>query len=207
MPNMNSETKILAAATKEFIQHGYSGARMQEIADKAGLNKALLHYYYKTKEQLYGKVLEVEFVRMIEGIINALESEGDFSTWLKGVIHQYLHEISSRPHFSRFMLWELNNNKKRLPELFAKAISGKGYSTNPILEKVQEKLKSAGLTQLSPVHFVLNLLSLCIFPSLAMPVLEKVIGLNDKSSTFYKQREEEIYRLMLNGYLGDKELT
>jgi hypothetical protein len=40
-----------------------------------------------------------------------------------------------------------------------------------------------------------------------MPVLEKVIGLNDKSSTFYKQREEEIYRLMLNGYLGDKELT
>lgn len=206
MPNMKSDSKILAAATKEFIKNGYSGARMQEIADKAGLNKALLHYYYKTKEQLYGKVLEIEFARMIEGIISALENEGDFGTWLKGVIHQYLQEISSRPHFSRFMLWELNSNKKRLPELFAKAISGKGYSTNPILGKVQEKLNSAGLTEINPVHFLLNLMSLCLFPSLAMPILEKVIGFNDKSSTFFQQREEEIYRLMINGYLYNQEL-
>jgi AcrR family transcriptional regulator len=197
----NSESKILSAAVKEFIAKGYSGARMQEIADKAGLNKALLHYYFKSKEQLYTRVLEAEFSRMMSGIISALEGEGDFKTWLKGIIHQYLHEIQSRPHFSRFILWELNSEKKRLPGLLAKAFKERGYTSNPILQKVQFKLNEAGLTEVSPVHFLLNLLSLCIYPSLAMPVFEKVFpGLNDVKESFFKQREEEIYNLMMNGY-------
>jgi TetR/AcrR family transcriptional regulator len=119
----NIKNLILSAAGKEFLARGYSGARMQAIADKAGINKALLHYHFSSKEKLYNAVLRDQFASFIESLIELFLREEDLEPWLRRLIARLLREFSARPQFSRFIIWELNSQGKELPRIFAEVLA------------------------------------------------------------------------------------
>ncbi|MCB5261767.1 MAG: TetR/AcrR family transcriptional regulator [Candidatus Cloacimonetes bacterium] len=199
----NVKDQIIKAATKEFLAAGYSGARMQAIADKAGINKALLHYYFENKEKLYYIVLKAQFSDMISGLLQTFGSEEDFEPWLKHLIRTVLKEITSRPHFSRFMLWELNAQKKQLPRLFQELL--KERMQGSFMQKIQAKLDQTAAAAYPAEQFLLNVLSLCIYPGLARPLLEQVLGKElFASKDFITQREEDIFQLIKYGILERK---
>lgn len=203
----NAKEQIIAAATKEFLASGFDGARMQAIADKAGANKALLHYYFDSKEKLYYIVLKAQFAGMIRAMLQIFGSDGDFEPWLRRLIKTLLKEITSRPHFSRFMIWELNTRSKQLPRLFKELLEERMQGI--FLRNIQAKLAKAGVEDYPAEQFLLNVLSLCIYPGIARPLLEQVMGKEFFAGPdFIAQREEEVFQLIKYGIIerkrGDK---
>lgn len=207
MTTKSAKELIIAAATKVFLAQGYDGARMQAIADKAGANKALLHYYFDNKEKLYYIVLKAQFSDMIGTMLKIFGSEEEFEPWLRHLIKTILREIISRPHFSRFMIWELSARNKQLPRLFKELLEERMQGI--FLGKIQAKLAKAGAEDYPAEQFLLNILSLCIYPGIARPLLEQIMGKEFfAGQDFIAQREEEIFQLIKFGILkrtrGDK---
>ncbi len=191
---------ITRAAESVFLRGGFQGARMQAIADTAGINKALLHYYFQTKEKLYAHILEKQFASLYDGIFNLLESDDDFDTWLKNLIHKYLCEVISRPKFVHFVLWELSGSKIRLPEMLKKVLGARGKTSSDMLQIIKNRLSSVGLDDYDPQQFLLNLLSLCIFPVVARPMITGFLNTPKIPDTqFVAMREKEIYALLMQG--------
>lgn len=198
--------RIIQAAAAEFLQKGSGGARMQVIADKAGINKALLHYHFQTKQRLYETVLRQQFSKLIDSLFEQLEKETDFDTWLQSLIRKYLREIMTAPGLSRFVLWELNSGAKVLPQLFKKCLADKGHDPSFILTTINKRLQDEGLGNIDPVHFLLNLLALCIYPVIAKPILEQILGSGYfKAGDFIASREEEIFKLLKQGIYRQNE--
>lgn len=196
----NVKDMILKAAAKEFLDVGFSGTRMQAIADKAGINKALLHYHYNSKEALYHNVLRSQFESLIHALLELFESDEEFEPWLRRVISKLVSENTHRPHISRFLIWELSGAAKHLPQIFKEILSER--SEGLIIQRTKAKLAKAGLGDYPPDQFMLNLLSLCIYPGMARPLLEQVLGKEVYSSKdFASQREEEIFMLIKYGII------
>lgn len=199
----NAKEQIINAATKEFLSWGYDGARMQAIADDAGVNKALLHYYFESKDKLYYIVLKSAFSDLIEALLEIFGSEEGFEPWLRRLIRRLLQEITSRPQFSRFMIWELNAREKQLPRLFKELLPER--MQGGFLERIQAKLARAGVGDYPAEQFMLNVVSLCIYPSIARPLLEQVLGAEFFAEPdFIVQREEEVFELIKHGILKRK---
>ena len=133
----NIKDLIIQAATKEFLAHGYGGTRMQNIADRAEINKALLHYHFSSKKKLYELILRAQFETMISGLFEIFASEDEFEPWLKKLIGKLLSEIGSRPHFSRFLIWELSSSAKNITGLFHEIMAQ--HSGKSILQMIQSK--------------------------------------------------------------------
>jgi len=194
------KNQIISAAVKEFVACGYSGARMQAIADKAGINKALLHYHFSSKEKLYHVVLKSQFSALAESLIDIFSSDEDFEPWLRRIIRELLHNFSARPHFSRFVIWELNTKGKHLSRIFEEVLRNRMQGM--FLERIAFKLEESGIRDYPPQQFLLNLLSLCIYPSIARPLLEQVMGKEVFSDPdFISKREEEIFQLIKHGII------
>lgn len=194
----NIKEQIMSAAVKEFVALGYSGARMQAIADKAGINKALLHYHFSSKEKLYHMVLKAQFSVLAGSLIDFFSSEEEFEPWLRRLIGKLLKEFSVRPHFSRFIIWELNTQGKHLPRIFAEVLQQRAPGV--FLERIALKLEQFGMGDYPPQQFMMNLLSLCIYPSMARPLLEHVLGHDVFSDAeFIAKREEEIFQMIKHG--------
>ena len=104
----NTEKKILEAAKEVFIEKGNDGARMQEIADKAGINKSLLHYYYRTKEKLFESVFKFAFSQFAPKVLNAFDGDEDFFKQLEKFISIYIDIISKNAFIPMFILNEVN---------------------------------------------------------------------------------------------------
>lgn len=110
----NTEEKILEAAKEVFIEKGNDGARMQEIADKAGINKSLLHYYYRTKEKLFESVFKFAFSQFAPKFLNTFNTGEDFFTQLRKFIDIYIDLISKNSFIPMFILNEVNRKKQAL---------------------------------------------------------------------------------------------
>ena len=105
--NVKTEEKIIEAATKIFLEKGKDGARMQEIADRAGINKALLHYYFRSKEKLYAEVFSNELRKFFRSILGTIKESEDFKDFIQTFINLYIDTISKNPKLFRFILWEI----------------------------------------------------------------------------------------------------
>ena len=102
----NSEEKILNAAQSVFIQKGMDGARMQEIADEAGINKALLHYYFRTKQKLFEAILKKVFSNILPNLMDMVHSDLPIEEKLGIFIENYIDLLMENPYLPNFILKE-----------------------------------------------------------------------------------------------------
>jgi len=116
-----TQQRILEVATNVFYQKGLAGARMQEIADLSGINKAMLHYYYTTKEQLFDKVFQRTFFMYIGSISRLLSTASPFKEKLWNFIDEVMDMLQKYPYIPVFILHELNQNPARISELFSES--------------------------------------------------------------------------------------
>ena len=125
--NTDTEQKILQAATEIFLKKGHDGARMQEIADNAGINKALLHYYFRSKQKLFRTVFKKEVQTMLASIFSLLSPSDHFEEFLHKFISGYLKNISSKKNIMRFILWELDKSPKEVASWFFEVFEDGGF--------------------------------------------------------------------------------
>jgi AcrR family transcriptional regulator len=193
----DTEQKILRAASEIFLEKGHDGARMQEIADKAGINKALLHYYFRSKQKLFRTIFRKELQTMLVSIFSLISPADNFKEFLKKFIPGYLENVSSRKNIMRFILWELDKSPKEVAEWFLEVFQDRGFPGNPILLRVEKAIKDGEIRPVDPTNFVLSLLGMCVFPFVAEPMLKYLLpGFSTDAPNFLKNRTEAIIDLI-----------
>ncbi|MCT4672578.1 MAG: TetR/AcrR family transcriptional regulator [Prolixibacteraceae bacterium] len=160
--------QIIIAKSKEiFISQGFAGARMQAIADAAGINKALLHYYYRSKEKLYVHVVQEIIEEIVKNIITIIESESDVESKIKNIVEMYSMMIKEYPKLPLFFLNEIHEDPDRLIRAINK------YKDRII--NIQNQLDLTDLEHLdTSAHFLVNVISMSVFPFLAKPLLNRL---------------------------------
>lgn len=187
----NTEIAILEAAKKVFTARGYSGARMQEIADEAKINKAMLHYYFRNKEKLFTVILEDTMALIIKKFGQALESEGTVMEKLERIIEAYISNIRENPHMPIFILHELSQNRLH----FIDAVRSKIHHLPNFLEffqQIQEEQETGLIKEVPPMHLLLNVMSMCIFPFIVKPVFCNIIEIPEEQFDMLMEQRVEV---------------
>jgi AcrR family transcriptional regulator len=174
-----SRAAILAAAAHEFAQHGIAGARTDAIAREADVNKALLYYYFKDKETLYGAVLDDVFSGLKTAVFKALDSELPAREKILAYVGQYFDFIASNQLYPRLMQREMMRAREGQSTHIDKVI--KTY-IQPIFVRVSEVMKegiAAGdFRPVNPVHFVPSMVAMIVFYFSSAPMMQKIVGFN-----------------------------
>ena len=197
--NSQTEQKIIDAATEVFVQKGKDGARMQEIADRAGINKALLHYYFRSKNLLYQKVFETEIRGFFSELFDAFHQVDNGEKFIREFIDNYIDAISHRPEVVRFILWEIEQGGNSFHRIFQKMLSERGLSEFPLVLMIRNLIQSGQLRQMNPIHFMLSLIGMCAYPFIARPLLQKLLGIDTAAPEFLAVRKEEIFKQLWEG--------
>lgn len=163
----STEEKILDAAKEVFMKYGLYGARMQDIADTAGINKALLHYYFRNKEKLFDKIFENALARFFEQYLvfedSSLPAMERLFTYVSNIIDFY----AEYPQMTMFIIKEIGND----PELFRQKIAvAKKNKTMRLASLLDEAIKNEEIKKIDVTMFIINLQSLCSFPFIASPM-------------------------------------
>jgi len=192
----NTEKRILNAARKVFIEKGKQGARMQEIADEAAINKALLHYYFRSKDRLFEAVLQEAFGKFLPHLKNMMISELDFFDTIRNFISGYISTILENPYIPGFILHELSQN----PETITQMLEKKAINTDMLLQKIEAEIAAGNIRPMEPQQIMVNILGLCIFPFVARPIIQKVIfkGNSEAYQQFLEDRKTEVYNFIYN---------
>jgi TetR/AcrR family transcriptional regulator len=208
---LSPETSILSAARAEFIEHGLRGARMQAIADRCNVNKALLHYYFRTKERLYEAVLQDMMQTLLGAVRKQLLLEGgedDLRSLLRLVVTTYIKTLQQNPEFPRFILREIVEGGAHLPVMVNELVSSFGDVPLRIHRLLLAHFKQGTIRQVDPVQFALNVLGMCIFTFIARPIVGAVnerVNLGVRfDDAFFDQRIEAILDMVFNGLFKEQ---
>ncbi len=185
-----TEERILAAARKVFIAHGLTGARMQEIADEAGINKALLHYYFRSKEKLFETILTETMQSFLPRINAIFTSELPVEEKIAAFCSEYIDKMLDNPFIPLFVVNEINNQPD---DFFKKIWGGKKPDVGILVKQLEAAAKEKIIRPVSPVQLILNIMSMCVFPFVAKPMFQKVMGISDKQfRLLMEERKKEI---------------
>ncbi|HEX2189551.1 MAG TPA: TetR/AcrR family transcriptional regulator [Longimicrobiaceae bacterium] len=202
--DQDTEQRILDAAHTVFLRRGTAGARMQEIADEAGVNKALLHYYFRSKERMAEAVFQRAARRLFPPVLAILASDDAIEAKVERTVAHYLDTLAETPFLPGYVLAELQHHPERitrtLESLAGAPVQGLGLRVFARLaEQIEERVRDGTLRPILPDQFVVNLLSLCIFPFAARPMLEVVLGLGpDGFDAFIRERKRTLPGFFLN---------
>jgi AcrR family transcriptional regulator len=193
----NSEEKILAAAKKVLFSKGYAGARMQDIADEAGINKALLHYYFRSKEKLFEVIFKEAIGKLMPQISSIFSNPAiSFNDKIRAFCNSYISTWLEHPYIPMFVLHELHSD------------SGKGFlklveetrfrPVKDVLNSIEMAVKKKEIRKVDPHQLFLNMISLCMFPFMGSPVFRKVTGISDRQfDNMMKARVDEVSEFII----------
>ena len=192
----NTETEILIAAKEIFQQKGMAGARMQEIADKAKINKALLHYYYRSKQLLFEAVFKSAFSLLAPQLNKVLNDDTDLFEKIRKFTESYISFVIKNPYLPNFVIQELNKN----PEFVLKLQSEKHF---PSIEKfrlqVSDAIKQGIIRPIEPEQLFINIISLNIFPFIGQPLLMALVNVDkDSYGKIIENRKTEVADFIIN---------
>jgi TetR/AcrR family transcriptional regulator len=185
-----TETLILDAARKVFLENGFDGTTMQKISDEAGINKALLHYYFRSKDRLFEAVFIEAFSRMIPNLLKIFASEAEFTDKIRGFVDTYISALQHYPQIPLFILHELHRNPGRIIEL----IHSTGMNPEVVINIIRQEIKKGKIIDIDPSQLMVNMLAMCIFPFAARPMIQGFIFKNDEKvfDAFLEKRKTEV---------------
>ena len=196
MSEPDTEARILEAAHRVFLRRGTAGARTQEIADEAGVNKALLHYYFRTKEKLAHAVFRRAAQTLFPRMLAALGSDLPLRQKLQGLIEAELDVLEENPYLPGYLLAEFQYAPDRVRALIDEAVPVEQVRV-AVLGSLQKQLDAeAEAGRLRPARaedVVVALLAQIVFPFAAAPMIETVLGLGpDEQRAMTRRRREDL---------------
>jgi TetR/AcrR family transcriptional regulator len=165
-----TEEKIIASAERLFYQKGKAGTSMQDIADDAGINRTLLNYYFRSKDQLFEAVFRKAMGSFIPNLAAMINTQKAFEEYVPALVEKIIDTMLENPHIPIFVLQELSSNPERMPQI----IKEMGVDPAKIAEKMGGGVGPSH-SSMDPKQVILNLISLCIFPFAAKPVVLDIL--------------------------------
>lgn len=194
--DVNTEEKILAAAKKTFMQKGMAGARMQEIADTAGINKALLHYYFRNKEQLFRAVFQTTIGEMLPQLFGILTEEAPLEVKVYQLADKYIDFLTENKQLPLFVLSEIQRDPD---QLFAKLDINSIAPFDILQKQLDEEVAAGNILPISSKEFVMNFISLAVFPFVAKPMIQKVMNMPQEAfEQMMEKRKKQLPAFFMN---------
>lgn len=193
MGSVEAQTEKLIKEKAKILlfQKGYLNATTQEIADEAGVNRALIHYYFRSREQLMETLLEENLQEKRMKVHESLSGEGSFKEKIANYIDVVVNLGLTYPYFTNFVISEINRNPNK-EKLFCS--QNKAMTADMIREQLDAEIKKGNLAPISAEDFMVNLVSLCNYPLLAKPILKTIHGMTDEAYyNFLSERKRTIY--------------
>lgn len=191
----STEQKILDTAETVFHEKGYDGARMQEIADKASINKGLLHYYFKTKDSLFDAIFSMALRRMVTNINSILLMEIPLEEKIDLIVDGYMNMLSRNSSLPRFVITELNKDPDRFVAKHLNSNFKDVFSS--FIASVQKEVDAGNIKPIDPTQLFMNMISMIIFPYVGRPMIQVVVGLDNKAFQNLMQERREMIKLFI----------
>lgn len=195
----NKEQAILQAAEHEFLTRGFDGARTTSIAQAAGVTHAMLHYYFRTKEHIFNRILDEKMHLMGQSILTAIGQSGlPLQERLSDAIGRHFDFIAANPDLPRFVVNEIFSRPERYDAMRIKIRE----IADTLMRDLQQELNESaeqGLTEPIDVRILLlDIISLNVFSFIAYPILEPILGdLTADRDRFFALRKAENIEIIL----------
>ncbi len=192
----DTEYRIFEAARKVFHAKGLDGARMQEIADEAGINKAMLHYYFRSKDKLFGSIFEEDFKEFFKRLAELISADLPLLEKIEFFVENYLELILQNSYIPAFILSEIHHNPERIKNIFLE----KGIKAEQIfMDDIKTAISLGIIRPIDPKQLIVNIIGLCIFPIVAKPILCTMLSFDEEGyRNFIEERKKEVARFVIN---------
>ncbi|MCZ4222387.1 TetR/AcrR family transcriptional regulator [Pedobacter rhodius] len=172
---IDTEAAIKAAAKKVFMKKGLAGARLQEIADEAGIGRTALHYYFRSKEKLFQEVWRDVFKEMLERSVIIENAEVTVVEKMQLFADHYFDKALSEPELDIFMLNEFNNNPEIMNEIL--------QSGSPIMLMINDIKKAVECGELKgePQQIFITMISICVFSFAGKAMMQNMLKIDDET--------------------------
>jgi TetR/AcrR family transcriptional regulator len=193
---LTTEKTILEAAKKVFLDKGFDGARMQNIADEAGMNKALLHYYFRSKDKLFDAIFEDAFMQFFPSISRILMSDMALNDKIRAFVGNYIDMLLNNPHLPIFIIREL----QRSPEKIVSMLKRSGIDPRITAGKLENEVHDGKIISIPVAHLIVNMIGLCVFPFIGRPIIEGFIFNNsaEEYQKFLQERKTLVADFIIN---------
>jgi TetR/AcrR family transcriptional regulator len=181
----DTEQRILDAAHAVFVRRGTAGTRMQEIATEAGVNQALLHYYFRNKEQLAQAAFERAAKGFMPAVVQVIASDGGLEEKVRRIVDLELDHLARAPYLPGYIIGEVTHHPERAAQLIAAATGLTPREIGPrvlatLRRQIEARVEAGAMRPIAPESFVVNLMALCIFPFAARPMIQAMLGFDDR---------------------------
>ena len=193
---LNTEEKIMEVAKSLFMQRGFAATKTRDIAEKAGINLALLNYYYRSKEKLFNKIMMEVMSVFMKSIFKIFEDkETTLEQKFELLAIKYIDRIKSNPDIPNFIINEL---RSRPEEFFDKVIEGKKLQDLYIYDQLVERMGQEKVDAINPIHIMMNCMSLTLFPFVGKPMLRLVTGIDNAEFNAMMEERKKLIPLWIN---------
>lgn len=195
--NESIEEQILVAAFNVFVEKGFENAKMQDIANQAGIKRTVLNYYFRSKELLYQKIAKTILRQALPNMLKILNSDLSFEQKIKDFVENYIDLWLKNPFMPLFIINELNHLGSAFIE---KMLDGVKPDIDIFLEHVKDEMDKGNIVKINPIQVPLHIISLCAFPIIGKPMVMLITNSNEKLYIeIIQERKAEITRLVLKG--------
>ncbi len=168
-----TEERIFEAASEVFIEKGLDGSRMQDIAERAGINKALLHYYYRTKDRLFNKVFEITAAKIFSRFAPVFDEKMSLEEKIRFFYREHISFLQKNPKMPAFLINEINRRPERIRKLISQIDLDKFWSL--LEEQHKDDLKKFNITKKNIPQIMTTLASISVFPFAARGIIECIL--------------------------------
>jgi AcrR family transcriptional regulator len=203
MKKKDTRSKILKAALTEFSLNGLSGTRVDNIARGAKVNKAMIFYYFSSKDNLYKEVLKTALKEISKEVLKKIALKPTVENIVEKLPIIHVEYLSKNPEFVRMVGLALMHNPEMIREFIQKIFKDrKIFSVEFLLKKIKKAYEKGKITESDPLQFIINLVSLNIFVFFAKPIIESIFDLKiDQIDGFYEKRIESIQNIIKRGMM------
>jgi len=184
-----TEDKIFEAATDVFVEKGMDGARMQDIATHAGINKALLHYYFRTKDQLFNAVFEMIARKIFKKFAPVFDENLTLEEKIRFFFKEHISFLQANPRLPGFLLNEVNRNPERIKKLL-KTVDFDSIWLK-LYDQHKEEFNRYNITKAKMPQLMISIAALSVFPFAARGIIEGILERTGLDFNEYMEERKE----------------
>ncbi|MDA3883872.1 MAG: TetR/AcrR family transcriptional regulator [Bacteroidales bacterium] len=187
---LKTEEKIKEAARTMFLKKGFAATKTRDIAEESGINLALLNYYFRSKEKLFKIIIMETLKDFFESILSHLNDEAtSLEEKFDTIVVSYITLLQKNPDMPLFVLGEMQRNKDQL--LTELQISSK-ISNSYLIKQLQQAIKEGKIAPVNPMHIIINLIGLTVFPFAAKPMVMEITQCSDSEFTNLMEERKDL---------------
>lgn len=202
---MNEQSKtteqlILEAAENEFLEKGFSGTKTTQIAQKAGVTHAMLHYYFRTKENLFQMVFQKKLLLVVQSIAGIYNSNLTFEDTIRKIVETHFDFVSQNPRLIGFVYNEIVSNQKNREELIQVLIPNFTQLFSKLTTLLDKESSEGHIRPIKPYNLIMNIISMNLVTFMAVPIMQEMTHIFDASQieNIIKERKESNVQFILN---------